>query len=152
MEIKRLLVTTDLSEKSTEVFDLAAYEAKMKGAQVDLVHVLSPTTAYYYPSGLEMGYENVIAEYREHEKKTVEKQMQAFIEKKFHGVDVKISLLEFGGAEGELIADHAKKTGADAIMIASAGRGVLGQVFTGSTVLRVLQHAECPVIVVPVHN
>ena len=152
MEIKRLLVTTDLSDKSAEVFDLAAYEAKMKGAEVDLVHVLSPTTAYYYPSGLEMGYENVIAEYREHEKATVHKKMEEFIEKKFHGVKVNISVIEFGGSEGELIAEHAKKTKADAIMIASAGRGVLGQVFTGSTVMRVLQNAECPVIVVPVHN
>ena len=92
MEIKRLLVTTDLSEKSAEVFDLAAYEAKMKGAEIDLVHILSPTTAYYYPSGLEMGYENVITEYREHEKKSVKKQMENFVEEKFHGIKVNICL------------------------------------------------------------
>ena len=53
MEIKKLLVTTDLSELSTAVFDTAAYEAKMKGAKINLVHVIGPPTQYY-PSEMEI--------------------------------------------------------------------------------------------------
>ena len=70
MEIKKLLVTTDLSDVSAKVFDLAAYEAKMKGAEVELLHVLAPP-AHYYPSYMEMGYESVLSDYREQEKEAV---------------------------------------------------------------------------------
>lgn len=149
MDIKKLIVTTDLSNVSTSVFDMAAYEAKMKGAEIDLVHVMNPPTQYY-PTDIEMGYEGILADYREQEKEAVMNKLQEFAKTKFHGASVKISLLDGQGSEGELIAKHGKETGADAIMLASAGRGFLGQMFVGSTVLRLLQHAECPVIVAPV--
>lgn len=151
MEIKKLLVTTDLSKLSTAVFDLAAYEAKMKGAKINLVHVLGPPTQYY-PSEMEIGFEGVLSEYREQEKEAIQKKMEEFAKEKFHGIDVEISILNYQSSEAELIAKHAESHKCDAIMIASSGRGALGQVFIGSTVLRLLQYANCPVIVVPVHE
>lgn len=151
MEIKKLLVTTDLSKLSTAVFDLAAYEAKMKGATVNFVHVLGPPTQQY-PSEMEIGFEGVLSEYREQEKEAIQKKMEEFAKERFHGIEVKVSVLNFQGTEAELIAKHAKSNKCDAIMIASGGRGALGQVFIGSTVLRLLQYAECPVIVIPVHD
>ena len=151
MEIKKLLVTTDLSELSTAVFETAAYEAKMKGAKINLVHVIGPPTQYY-PSEMEIGFEGILSEHREQEKEAINKKMNEFAKKNFHGLDVEVSILNYEGSEAELIAKHAKANKCDAIMIASAGRGALGQVFIGSTVLRLLQFAHCPVIVIPVHK
>ena len=151
MEIKKLLVTTDLSKLSTEVFDLAAYEAKMKGAEINLIHVLGPPTQYY-PGELEMGYESLLSDYRGQERDAVEEKMKNLIKDKFHSVKVKTTILEYQGSEGNLIAKYAKANNYDAIMIASSGRGALGQVFIGSTVMRLLQSAECAVIVIPVHK
>ena len=53
------------------------------------------------------------------------------------------------GAPGEQIVEQAERLEADCIVMGSHGHGALYDLFIGSTTMRVLKQATCPVVIVP---
>ena len=66
------------------------------------------------------------------------------------GVSVETTTLS-GRAAPEIVA-HAKKTGADLIVMGTHGRSGFQHAILGSVAERVLRHSPCPVLVVPVRQ
>lgn len=59
--------------------------------------------------------------------------------------EIEIVILE--GKPGTVISDYARQIGASAIVVAAHREGVLHAFAFGSTALRILRHASCPVVV-----
>ena len=146
MEFTSLLVATDFSEESVEAFPFAAHEAETHGTNVHLVHILEGLP---YPPYAEIGYEDLIFKCRQKEEQEAREKLNAYAKKYFSNVIVGIEVVPQENSIGHDLAHYAKDNSCDAIIMASIGSGYLGRVLLGSTVLRVLEYAFCPVIVIP---
>jgi nucleotide-binding universal stress UspA family protein len=66
------------------------------------------------------------------------------------GVDAELALVEASPrSAAQAIADLAQNVGADVVIVGNRGYGALAAVFLGSFTFRLLQIAQCPVLVVP---
>jgi nucleotide-binding universal stress UspA family protein len=63
--------------------------------------------------------------------------------------DVEIRIV--AGVATAVILREAERLKADAIVLATSGRGVARRFLMGTTADRVIRHAPCPVLVVPAH-
>jgi nucleotide-binding universal stress UspA family protein len=68
----------------------------------------------------------------------------------FSDRDVPCTTSSLDGIPHKEIVDHAKKVGADLILIGTHGRSGLSHAVLGSVAERVVQRARRPVLVVPV--
>lgn len=144
---ERILVTTDFSTDSERAFEHAAYLAKMDGSKVTLLTVVSdwevPHNLYPYLAAPER-----IEEYRRYLSEEAARQLKKYKEK-FHGQDVETKVITSIKPVAQEIADYARQTGTNLIIMSSHGRGALGNLFLGSVLQAVLKLAPCPVLVVP---
>lgn len=146
MEFSNLLVSTDLSEPAEQAFHLAATEARLHNAKVRLVYVIEH---FRYPLYTEIRYHDQIEKYNIESEIAAHSKLNDYVEKYFKGIDVAVDVLTQKDSVGEDLASFAKEQNCDGIIISTAGKGYVGRVLLGSTVLRVLQSAQCPVVVVP---
>ena len=146
MEFKNILVPTDLSHASQAAFDLAAYEAKMHGAKIYLVHVQEGAD---YPLYEEIGYQDLMEKYQASEKEMMLNKLGEYAKKYFHDVIVGVEVIEQQKSVGEDLAEYAKGNNCNGIVVASQGHGATNKTLLGSRVIRLLEHSEVPVIVVP---
>lgn len=147
MNYSHILVTTDFSPASERVYDLAAYQAKMEGSALTLLHVLPkvilPTEAMgtlpdpSYAEGIDKAAEESVG------RKLIEAA------KSFHGQKVSTKVISTFEHPGDVIAEYARKEKCDLIVMASQSKGTLARFFLGSTIDRVLRHAPCPVLAIP---
>lgn len=143
--VKRILVPMDFSESSTAAVEVAITYARVFKANVELLHVLADPT-YVLPAPLEVvtfpiDMDRISAE--------VEKRLGTEVERiRAAGVPCESSTL-MGRPHTEIV-DHAKKTGADLIVMGTHGRSGLSHAIMGSVAERVLHKAPCPVLVVPI--
>jgi universal stress protein A len=142
--LKRILVPTDFTDPSHEALSTAMAFARMFGATLDLVHV-AVEAAYPLPPPVDVltmpidlspvldrateGLANEEARVRE------------------AGVPCETAML-IGGAVQEIVK-RAKDTGANLIVMGTHGRSGLAHALLGSNAERVIQHATCPVLIVP---
>lgn len=66
------------------------------------------------------------------------------------GIDTEVKGIHAEGEPGRAIVAVAESTDADRIYVYGKQRTPTGKVFFGSTVQRVLRHAPCPVVVLPI--
>jgi len=142
--IKRILVPTDFSEPSTEAQATALSFARAFGATIDVVHVAVEAT-YALPPPVDVA--------------TVPLDMSRVLEQvgrslsdeearvRAAGIPCESNLL-VGRPDTEIVA-HAEKTHADLIVMGTHGRSGIGHALLGSVAERVVQHARCPVLIVP---
>lgn len=145
MHYKHILVTTDFSEYSKGSFDYAAYQAKMEGCKITLMHVHS-----YVPMTDDSSYLGVYDQMRDEILADSEKRLKQLAEECFHGVKVATVVQSTSTSIAGEIADFAKQNECDLIIMSSHGRGAILSVLLGSTIQNVLRIAPCPVLVVPV--
>lgn len=150
MHFNNILVTTDFSKDSEYSFELAAYEAKMQGSKVTLLSIVPD---WDVPAQFihDIADPEAIQKYRQDLKEQALKHLEEYKTKYFHSLNVKTVALLSKQVIGEGIAEFAKKENCNLIIIGSHGRGSLGTLVIGSTVQKVLQHAVCPVLVIPKH-
>ena len=140
---KKILFATDGSEAADKALAVVSGLAKEGGASVEVVHVVE------HLMGPRAGGEPLRAD---------EPEVQAKVE-------AQVAQLESDGVSAELkvvvghqriaahaIADAAKESGVDVIVVGTRGHTAVGTLVLGSVTQRLLHIAHCPVLAVPSHD
>jgi nucleotide-binding universal stress UspA family protein len=143
LSIKRIVVGIDFSDGADAAMSQAFKLAAAFHATVDLVHVLEPGVLVA-PVGLgSMALADGAALFDEIDRALAARTEQGTAE----GLVCQSESLE-GFPPRELVK-HAKKTGADLIVVGTHGRTGIEHAIMGSVAERVVQRAACPVLVIP---
>ncbi|HEY4186757.1 MAG TPA: universal stress protein [Polyangia bacterium] len=144
--LKRILVPTDFTDPSHDALAVALAFGRMFGATLDLVHV-AVEAAYPLPPPVDvmtMPIDLSPVLDRAAEGLAVE-------EKRVREAGVSCESAILIGRADEQIVTRAKETRADLIVMGTHGRSGLAHALLGSNSARVIQHAPCPVLIVPRH-
>jgi nucleotide-binding universal stress UspA family protein len=142
-KIKRIVVGIDFSEGSDAAMAQALELAASFGAMVDVVHVLQPGVIFS-PTGFgTMGLPEAPAFYRQVD------EALAGQAKRATAMKIACETNSLTGYPPQVLVDHAKKVGADLIVVGTHGRTGVQHAVLGSVAERVVQRASCPVLVVP---
>lgn len=145
--LKRVLLTTDLSEASERAFPVAAAIADAVGASITVLHALD-LEPQLPPGALSLS-PRAQEEFRQEVRALVQTRLTELTGKYLSDVShVDTDIIEGHGA-AHLICDHAQDGGFDLIVISTHGRTALGRMLIGSTAEKVMRGAHCPVVSVP---
>lgn len=139
-QTKRIVVPTDLSSCADLALDEAVAEAKLTGGDVELLQVEEPLP-YVGVDGATVPYS---AEYDERVDADLAERARLVRE-----AGVQCSVSRQRGIAWQVIVEHAERVGARRIVMATHGRTGIRHVLLGSVAERVIQHAHCPVLVIP---
>jgi nucleotide-binding universal stress UspA family protein len=142
-KLRRILVPIDYSEESMKTLRVAKLLAERWRAQLDLVHVIPPSTPPFATHHAMFP----IAPSTEKTLRADLKRLEDFAFKQ-SVQPLRYSCIIRRGAPAEKINETARKTGADLIAIATRGFTGLKRAFLGSTTAEVVRTARCPVLVV----
>jgi len=137
---RTILVPTDFSQCSRIGFDYGLQLARDFGAELRLVHVISP---HAYPFGDKYTELDPAQLLRETEA-AAQKQMRSMAEE--FKARYSVSILH-GSPAVEIC--HATNDDVDLIVISTHGRTGLGHILIGSVAEHVVRYAHCPVLVIP---
>ncbi|MGO1591568.1 MAG: universal stress protein [Ancrocorticia sp.] len=137
LPVKHIVCGVDGSESSLVALDLAVREAVRWGARLSCVGAVSFAGGAWLPGG---GYhQEVLDDVREGLKEAVENARQGY------DVDIRCHAIE--GNPAALMTEFS--TAVDLLVVGSRGRGGFAGLLLGSTSQSIIQHATCPVAVVP---
>ncbi len=140
-----ILCAVDFSDAGKGVVTTAASEARLRGAKLWLVHVAALNPDFV---GYEAGPDNE-RKFRAEELRAEHKALHRRVEElKADGIDAAALLIE--GMTPDVLIKEAAELSADLIVIGSHRHGMWHRVLWGSTESSVIEHAKCPVLVVPV--
>lgn len=147
-KVRQILVPTDFSESSSLALRAAIQLGRKFGASVEVLHVDTEATVLVPPPGDLIPASPVdVAEVME---KSVERLNEIAEDVRRTGL-VCTTATEVGTTHTEIV-EHAQRIGADLIVMGTHGRHGLGRVLVGSIAEKVVQHATCPVLVVPLRT
>jgi nucleotide-binding universal stress UspA family protein len=144
MNIRSILCPTDLSRPSRHALDHAVALARWYSARVIVLHVHKSLAAVPAMAGagpVKIEEEAEIADLQ----RVLDRGTQAA---RTRGVEIETAIVP-GSAAATTIADHAKRSGADLIVIGTHGLGGFRHLILGSVTETVLRLASCPVLTVP---
>lgn len=142
--LKRILVPTDFSDPSEEALKAAIAFGRMFGATLDLVHV-AVEVAYPLPPPIDLASLPIdIGPALERAAKGL-----AVEEARVREAGVACESATLVGSADREIVERARTTAADLIIMGTHGRSGLAHLILGSNSARVVQHAPCPVLIVP---
>lgn len=150
----KIVVALDYSELASPIFDEAISLAKIMGAQLRLLHVVSLEDGFgYQPSVYPGGFYSAISEqrldlYREQwtEFKTRNLQRLEADTETAKATGVSAEFCQLFGSPGRNICEFAQSWGADLILMGRHGRTGISELFLGSVSNYVLHHAHCAVL------
>lgn len=145
MQVKKILLTTDLSDESLRAFEPIAAFATQNGATVTLLHVVEdvPIVAHGAPGSPPL-HAPSIPDLVESAKETIETQCQGLPKELVADWAVLT-----GSNVAEAVADYADSHAFDMIALSTHGRSGFKRFFLGSVAEEVLRHAHVPVLVFP---
>jgi nucleotide-binding universal stress UspA family protein len=132
-KIARLMVATDLTERSQRAFERAIELKSQAGATVTLLHAVEPGL---FPAIGEERYADAEDFLRD--------QIAALPEEKRAGVACDIRV----GEPFTTIIDEAHRRNAELIILGQPAKGSLKELFVGTTTERVVRYSDLPVLVV----
>jgi nucleotide-binding universal stress UspA family protein len=142
--LKRILVPTDFSDPSEEALKTAIAFGQTFGATLDLVHV-AVEVAYPLPPPIDLA--SLPIDIGPALERAAEGLAAEEARVREAGVACESATL-VGRADLELV-ERARATAADLIIMGTHGRSGLAHVILGSNTARVVQHAPCPILIVP---
>ncbi len=140
--MKQILVPVDGSPSAGRAAHFAAELASATGAALTLMH------AYDAPAAAQMGLEALSREEIQRVTESVAKGSFDAARAAVGTTTATISTHVAIGYPALEITEHAKKIGADLVVMGTRGRSELAEVLLGSVSERVLRTAPCPVTVV----
>jgi nucleotide-binding universal stress UspA family protein len=140
---KTLLVTTDLSEPSFAAVRQARTLAEKLDAKVVLCYVVEDRLVPLVDAA---SFERIIGEHME----IAGESTRRLAEEHLGGIEAEVRVRQ--GTPADQILGEARDCGADCIVIATRGHGMLEKMLLGSTTERVLRRSPIPVLVVPAHG
>jgi len=139
---KKILVATDASEYSRRALKDALELAKTFGGEVELLFVMYIREAYW---GYNVAYSVLVSP------EEIEDAGELALEATLKGIDVgdvPIKKKVVQGYPATMILEEVQKEGIDLVVMGSHGYGLIAGSVLGSVSQRVLQQAECPVLIV----
>ena len=144
--LRRILVATDFSENSQTAFPLAWSLARQFDAQLTLISVVQR-----YPIDALLGTEvtrNTAGILRTQAREELEELRNRLPAPNAMPIELEVAF----GHPAQEIARVAQDHASDLIVIATRGHTGLRHAYLGSVAERVVQHAPCPVLVVPMRD
>ena len=137
---KRIVWATDGSENADEALAVAKALASQEGAALTIVHVVQKIAT----SG-----DTALGWYANEE--LVESKVDKIAsELSKEGLNASVKMVKHVGPQpAHEIAEIARETGADLIVVGTRGYGAIPGIVLGSVTQRLLHFAPCPVLVVP---
>jgi nucleotide-binding universal stress UspA family protein len=143
MTIKRILVPVDFSEPSLAALEYAVSFAKPFKARLTMLFVVEPV--YSAVPGFADGATVAMADLLDQQRRSARAQLVR-LEQRYAKRRVKLRALLQTGSAHRAIADAAKQTKTDMIIMATHGRTGLSHLLMGSVAERVVRSATCPVL------
>jgi nucleotide-binding universal stress UspA family protein len=151
MPFKRILVPVDGSPTSARAVSYAIHLAKLEGAELVLLHVIE-NIKQGGAIGLQARYGNqkIIQGFRKAREDSAEKWMSRIVrEAEGKGIPTKTKVLtDDGSSEAGAILEYSQNNNVDLIVIGSKGQSKFKSLLVGSVANTVLNHADCPVMVI----
>ena len=139
-----ILVPVDGSQTSSLALSYASNLAKRYSAEVRIVYVTPSPVFIFFQDTFE---ELTIVDIEERLERSGQDLLDRFSgEAEAHGIKATTTLLR--GHPGRQIVQYAKAQGFDLIVMASSGLSAVSRFLLGSVSSYVVNHAECPVIIV----
>ena len=132
--IKRILFPTDLSDFSKGALPFARHLARQTNAHLEVLHVMPPLL-----------YEEELEE-RKHPETFYAGARDALVQFVPIEPGLEIDRIVRAGKAAPVIADVAKDSGADLIVMSTHGKSALMHLLFGSVAEQVLREATCPVL------
>ncbi len=141
--IQSILVPIDFSVHSKNALRYSLLLAEQFGASLHLIYVVEPTI---YPSDLGFG-QVVLPEVEEELRDRGFGELKALIEREI-GTRAKATSVVRTGKPHQEILREAEEQHVDLIVVASHGHTGVEQILFGSTAMRIVRLAKCPVLTV----
>jgi nucleotide-binding universal stress UspA family protein len=141
---RRIVVGTDFSDPSMPVLHAAADEQRRTGASVYAVHCVPPAT--FVPLGDPAAGVMPAVAWDE-----IEDALRKRIEEAAREAELRAApqVLAVGASDG--LVQVARDLAADLVIVGTHGRKGVARLALGSVAQHVVDHAPCPVLVVPLH-
>lgn len=139
---KKILVPTDASEYSRRALKAAIELAQSIQAEVVLLHVSYTPQAYW---GYTISYGITVTQ------EQIDQNGELALEATLIGIDVGQVVITKRAESGHpvtVILEHIKKESIDLVIMGSHGYGAITGSVLGSVSQRVLQRANCPVLII----
>ena len=141
-----ILVGTDGSEQALKAAGTAGQLARILGAKVTLVHVITPLSPTVAIGGLGVATIDLTA-VEEHYWKVAQAILDLTEKAYLEEAGAPPERMVLTGRPSTTICNYAGEKGADLVIVGSAGSGV-EELFMGSTADNICHQAPCPVLVV----
>lgn len=143
LPIRQILVPVDFSVHSKNALRYAIPLAEQFGASLRLIYVVEPTI---YPADLGFG-QVVLPEVEEELRERSFGELKALVEREIGGRVKATSIVRTGKPHQEILLE-ADEQKVDLIIVASHGHTGVEHILFGSTAMRIVRLAKCPVLTV----
>lgn len=143
-KIEHIVAATDFSSPANAATTRAALLARELGAELHLIHVVHPLDLYV---GSELSYDFQM-HYQQVQQQTIKTQLESLAKQLREQFSIKIHACNRVGRAYTEIASYAASSNAGLIVAGAQGENSLLAKLIGSTALRLLKIAKCPVMIV----
>lgn len=143
LSIHNILVPIDFSVHSKNALRYAVSMAEQYGASLHLIYVIEPMI---YPADLGFG-QVVMPGVEEELRIKSEKELQNLIEREIDDSIKADSVVRLGKPHQEILREVDEKK-IDLVVLASHGHTGVEQILFGSTAMRIVRLAKCPVLTI----
>ncbi len=141
--IRRILFPTDFSEHADHAWQFALYFAKEFGAEVHLLHVVTPPPRLIEGYSASFDPEQFTAALTAEANASMDRLLQG-VQVRHHTFQREVCV----GVDFHEIINYARKHEIDLIVMATHGRTGLAHALVGSVAEKVVRKAPCPVLTV----
>lgn len=144
MRLKTVLVATDFSKTSEAALNYGRELARTFGARLRVLHVADNMMTRYAFEGAVAFPIDVQTDYEESSRVRAEALLRDDDRRELHAEAV----IRTSNTPADAIAEEAKTSAADILILGTHGRSALGHLLLGSVAERVVRLAPCPVLTV----
>jgi nucleotide-binding universal stress UspA family protein len=143
--IQKVLVATDFSPVAETALIYGRALARTFDAQLHLVHVVDDFSRFNYAEGAGLLPPSA---FREEIARTGREKLESTLGEDDRRELRAVAVLREGHSTAKEIADYARETAIDIIVVGATGRGALDRMLMGSVADKVIRQAPCPVLTV----